>query len=233
MKKAATVLSCLLFALTIFFPAGVLVSGYFGCAFELINHYAFAVITAILSVCTVRFITAQDSMESKMVRVLLAIITPFSLFNALLYISACGKIGVITSVFVSAGCCCFLTVQYGKPAALKVIALVLSALMVLPVGLSSFAALIFENFGQDSVAQIVESPSGKYYAEVIVNDQGALGGNTFVYVNEKSEIDCIMFKIKKGAQNVYSGNWTSHINMEIYWKDEQCLVINAVEYAIE
>lgn len=230
MKKATTVLSCLLFTLIALFPAGVLCSACFGYTFKLISISAFAIITAILSVCAVSFsIMTKDAVKNKTIGVLLAIITPLSLINAVLYISVCSTIGVITSVFISVVCCCFLSVKHGKPVALKITALVLSALMVLPICYLSFIASIFGNISQNTVVQTVESPSGKYYAEVIYSDQGALGGDTFVDVYEKSGIDAVIFKIKKKPQRVYSGKY----GVEIYWKDERFLVINSVEYEIE
>lgn len=232
MKKAATILSSLLFALMILFPAGVLTAVYFGYLFNPISGFTFAVITAILSICTVVFsLQTEDAIQSRTLRVLLAMITPLSLFNAHLYIVSCidncNISGVIISAFVSAGCCCFLTVKYGKPFVLKIIALILSAFMALPISLAGCVVSIFVH---NTVLQTVESPNGKYYAEVIVSDHGALGGDTFVDVYEKSVIECI---IRKWNQRAYSGNWSDHINMEIYWEDEHCLVINSVEYEIE
>lgn len=232
MKKAAMILCCLLFALILLFPAGFFTAVYFGYLFNPISSFAFAVITAILSVCTVVVsFQTEDAIQSRAIRVLLAIITPLSLFNVHLYmvfcIDNCNISGVIISTFVSAGCCCFLTVKYGKPLVLKIIALVLSAFMALPISLAGCVVSIFVH---NAVLQTVESPGGKYYADVIVSDHGALGGDTFVDVYEKGGIDCI---IRKWNQRAYSGNWSDHINMEIYWKDEQCLVINAVEYEIE
>ena len=134
---------------------------------------------------------------------------------------------------LSAGCCCYLTVKYGKPLALKVVALVLSALMILPICFFSFIALIFGNIGQNTVVQTVESPSGKYYAQVIDSDQGALGGDTLVYVYQDCGINALVFKIEKKPQRVYFGEWGEFNNMQIHWKDDNCLVINSVEYEIK
>lgn len=234
MKKAIIVLSCLLFTLIILLPAGVLCFACFGYTFELKNSFAFAIIIAILSVCTVVFsLITKDAIKNRTISVLLAIITPLSLANAALFIFKCSTIGVITSVFISAGCCCYLTVKHGKPDTLKIIASALAALMVLPIVFFSFSALIFGNIGQNTVVQTVESPSGKYYAEVVDSDQGALGGNTLVDIYEKSGIDSILFKIEKKPQRVYSGEWGEFENMEIYWKDEHFLVINSIEYEIK
>ena len=234
MKKAISILMCLLFSLTILYPAGVLITACLGYRFELISISAFAVAIAVLSVCIVILdLVFKNQLESKTVQILLAVITPLSLINAVFYIFECSQIWVIASVLLSAGCCCFLTVKHGKPLALKIVALALSTLMVLPIGFFGFIALILDNLGQNTVVQTVESPSGKYYAQVIDSDQGALGGNTFVDVNEKSGINMILFKIEKKPQRVYIGDWGEFEDMQIHWKDDGCLVIDSVEYKIE
>ena len=234
MKKAISILMCILLSLTILYPAGVVITACFGYSFELVSVSAFAIAIAALSVCIVVLdLICKNTLENNTIRILLAIITPLSLINAVFYIFKCSQICVIVSVLLSAGCCCYLTVKYGKPLILKVVALVLSALIILPIGFFSFIALIFGNIGQNRVVQTVESPSSKYYAQVIDSDQGALGGNVLVDVYEKSKINAILFKIEKKPQRVYFGDWDEFENMQIHWKDDNCLVINSVEYEIE
>ena len=234
MKKAISILMCLLFVLTILYPAGIIITACFGYSFELISVSAFAIAIAALSVCTVVLdLICKNTIENNTIRILLAIITPFSLINAVFYIFECSQIWVIASVLLSAVCCCYLTVKYGKPVALKIVALVLSALMILPICFFSFIALIFGNIGQNTVVQTVESPSGKYYAQVISSDHGALGGDTLVDVYQDCGIHALIFKIEKKPQRVYFGEWGEFNNMQIYWKDDNCLVINSVEYEIE
>lgn len=105
--------------------------------------------------------------------------------------------------------------------------------MILPIGFFGFIALIFGNFGQNTVVQSVESPNGIYYAEVIDSDQGALGGDTLVDVYENKGIDILIFKISKEPQRIYHGDWGEFNDMELYWKYDYCLVINSVEYTIK
>lgn len=234
MKKAISISMCSLFVLTILYPAGILITACFGYSFELISVSAFAIAIAVLSVCIVVLnFVLKNILENKTMQILLAIITPLSLINAVLYIFEYPQIWVIASVLFSAGCCCYLTVKYGKPLSLKIVALVLSALEILPIGFFSFIALIFGNIAQNTVVQTVESPSGKYYAQVIDSDQCALGGDTLVDVYKKNGINAILFKIKKKPQTVYFGDWGEFENMQIHWKDDNCLVINSVEYEIE
>lgn len=135
MKKTISILAYVLFSLTILYPAGVIITACFGYTFELITVSTFAIAIAILSVCMVILdLVFNATLESKMSRTLLAIITPLALLNAVFYIFEHPNIGVIVCVLVSAGCCCYLTVKHGKPFVIKYVALALSALMVLPIG---------------------------------------------------------------------------------------------------
>ena len=234
MKKAILILTCLLFSLTIIYPACVIIAACFGYSFELTGVSAFTIAIATLSACiVVPDLIYKNALENNAIGSLSVIVTPLSLINAVFYISECPKIWVIASVLLSAVCCCYLTVKYGKPVALKIVALVLSALMILPICFFSFIALIFGNISQNTVVQTVGSPSGKYYAQVIDSDQGALGGDTRVNVYQDCGINAILFKIEKKPQRVYFGDWGEFENMQIHWKDDNCLVINSVEYEIE
>ncbi len=94
-------------------------------------------------------------------------------------------------------------------------------------------ALTFGNIGQNTVVKTVSSPSGKYYAQVIDSDQGALGGDTHVDVYQECGINALLFRIEKNPRRVYFGDWGEYENMKIYWKDDNCLVINSVEYEME
>ena len=128
---------------------------------------------------------------------------------------------------------CSLLVIYVKRLWIKIIALILSALMLLPMSFFGFILFIVGNISQNTVVQTVESPGGKYYARVIDSDQGALGGDTIVNVYENKGIDAVIFRIEKKPQRVYLGPWGAFKNMQIHWKDDGCLVINSVEYKIE
>lgn len=234
MRKFISVLMWILFALVHIYPLGFIISAYFEYSFRLMNVSVFAIVTAVLSIVIVLLDSKYNNVTlCKINKILSIFITPFSLFTAAFCVFAYSKIWVFVSGFVCVGCCCYITIKYCKPFVLKLTSLIISALLLLPIGFASFIALIFGNFGQNTVVQTVESPSGKYYAQVIDSDQGALGGNTFVDVYEKSEFNLIVFRVEKKPQRVYSGQWGVGENMQIYWKDNGCIIINSVEYEIE
>ena len=87
MKKAISILMCLLFALTILYPAGVIITACLGYSFQLISVSAFAIAIAVVSVCIVILdLVFKNQLESKMVQILPAIITPLSLINLYNYL---------------------------------------------------------------------------------------------------------------------------------------------------
>lgn len=232
MKKEASVWLYLLFALTILYPVGVILMAWFGYSFELISISAFAIAIAALSVYIV-IRTRKNTFENAAAKVLSAITAPLSLINAVFCSFECPQIWVIVSVWISVGCSGYLALKHGKPFALKLISLVLSVLMALPIGFISFVMLSFGNVGRNTIVQTIESPNSQYYAQVIDSDHGAMGGDTIVDVHKKSKINLILFRIEKIPQRVYFGDWGEWQDLQIYWKDDSCLVINSVEYAIE
>lgn len=233
MKKINSILIYLLFALTIILPVGTLATVCFGYRFELASITAFAVVIAVLSVCAVVLNRVYPlETDNKAIRIILSVIAPISLINSALFMLESHQISVIVSVSISAVCCSLLTVKHGKSDALKTTVLSLSALMALPVALFGLFILVFGNFGKNTVVKTVVSPNEKYYAQVIESDQGALGGDTFVDVCNNG-FDAIVFQINKKPQRVYKGGWGESEEMQIYWKDDSCLIINSTEYNIE
>lgn len=226
-------MTVVLLVLTAIYPAGVFLAACFGYRFVLRSVPAFAIAIAVLSLCaTIMAFVFKNTPESKVVRVLSALLTPLSLVNAMLCIVRCPEAPVAAGALLSAGCAFCLTIKLSEPSALKIVALVLSALMVLPVGFFSVIALLLGNFGQRTVVKTIESPDGTYYAQIIDSDQGALGGNTLVDVCEKSPLDLLLFRVEKKSQRVYSGDWGAYAEMQVFWKGNRCLVIDSVEYKI-
>lgn len=53
-----------------------------------------------------------------------------------------------------------------------------------------------------------------------------------VDVYENFKLDLLLFEIKKIGKRLYDGDWGEGRNMEVYWKDNDTLVINSIEYNI-
>ncbi len=85
--------------------------------------------------------------------------------------------------------------------------------------------------GENTELYRVESPDGSRYAVVTVNDQGALGGTTFVDVVEKPT-KLLFFPIKGESRRIYTGKWSEHDSIRVSWKDNSTLLINGIAYHI-
>ena len=234
MKKAISISEYLFVALLVLLPFGVLLSSCFGYEFKLADDTIFAVLTAVLSVgLVVLCAIAKDFPGSRTNTVLLGVSPLLALINAAFYLYVSSSVWVVVCMLICVGCCFYLAVRFGKPKSFRIVSLVLSVLLVLPVGFIGFGFLFFGNIGQDAVIQTVESPNSAYYAEVLDSDQGALGGYTLVTVHETKSINAVVFRISKKPQDIYYGDWGEFQDMEVSWKSENCLIINSVEYPIE
>ena len=233
MKRMISISRWVLFGYMALYSLGYLLLLEFGYTLELFSVPVVAISVAVLSVCVVVLdIIYKNTITNKVLCGLIATITPLSLINTFFYLMESDQVWILASGVVCFVCCCILTVKHAKPMALKIVALILSAMMVIPIGFFSLLVVFFP-IGQNTVVQTVESPNGGYYAELIDSDQGALGGDTVVYVYERWEINLLLFKIEKEPQQVYFGEWGEFKNMKIYWKNDHCIVINSVEYEVE
>lgn len=111
-----------------------------------------------------------------------------------------------------------------KKGILWIIGSILGAVIVVLLGIALFFALLFENIGQNTVVRVLPSPDGTFEARVIDSDQGAMGGATIVEVEKKGW---------SKPKRIYTGPWGTYETMEIYWKDEDTLVINGKEYRVD
>ena len=232
MKKPLPYLIIALFFLTILYPAGIIITAVMGYRFELISDWGFCLVIAALSAGIVILdFRYQGAAIPTAIRILLAILPPLSLIAAMFYFFSNPWLGLLGMVFV--GCSFHLSFRCGKPFVLSLISLVLSMVMLLPMCYIGFFALLFANFGENTVVQTLESPEGTYCAQVIDSDQGALGGNTAVdIIDQKHRIDLFLVKFEKNAQRIYIGDYGEHESMQIHWQDDSRLIINGEAYEI-
>jgi len=97
-----------------------------------------------------------------------------------------------------------------------------------------FIALLFWDFGPDSVIDSEMSPNGIYLAEVVSLDQGTLGRSTVVRVTRQGMDKSIPIgMLRKDPKQVYKGEFGEHETMTISWETDQALYINGTRFAIQ
>lgn len=94
-----------------------------------------------------------------------------------------------------------------------------------------FMCLFFGNIGITTVMYSKDSPKGKYVAEVIDDDQGALGGSTIVQVKSKESFSFLIGKIYKEPVLLCRRSWELWDEIEFEWVDENTLMVDGEEYS--
>lgn len=233
MKRAFYVILYIMLGLYIFFPLGSIVSGCFGYVFTLFNYTVFGFVSAAVSLAAaVIAVRSSGSARSKAEKAALILLPLLACVNWIFYLF---KSSSVISVICMPFCliCALVIAAQAKPISLKLFAMIPSLLLTVPLSFITFIWLIFGQTGLNTVVSTLPSPDGTYYAEVIDSDQGALGGDTIVYVYDTRCIDAVIFSASRAPERVYLGPWRAWQHMSIYWEDDRRLVINAKEYLFD
>lgn len=96
-----------------------------------------------------------------------------------------------------------------------------------------FFKMTFGQLVQETVVKQAVSPNRSYTAVVIDSDQGALGGNTLVDIEQNaSEINVWFGRFTK-ITRVYTGRWGEFDTMSVEWKNDSTLLIHGKSYQID
>ena len=239
MKITITALAWLLIALLLLLPAGVLICSGLGYVFRLDSYPLFAALPAVCGVFAfVLRSKAKPDPEMKTARTLFSLSAPLAVIAAAFYMRADPGVWTLVCCLVSIAACVSLAIAWGRQGPFKTCLLSVTAVLAVAVGAFCFICLFFENFpffgsfGASEVVRRVDSPSGSYVAEIIADDQGALGGATWVEVSGTNRIDVWLIHIEPVARRVYTGPWGEFETMELSWKNDACLEINGKDYRI-
>jgi len=155
---------------------------------------------------------------------------PFALLYSLSLLWLARWEKVIVPVFICLLCTMYLFRRYVKRSGLRLACKLLS-FVIIPVYLLLLPGFILlSDFGKTTVVKTLESPDGRYQAILVDVDQGALGGNTDVYVEDgrKSFHTGVISYQKKKL--VYRTGWGAFENMELVWDDHETLRIDGKPY---
>ena len=233
MKKTILLLSILL-AMIAWYPVLVVWSW--------VNHYtvtvlypllAFGVMTLLYVVLSLWLLLAKQKTVNTATSVLSCLLMAFS--PAWLLTAVWENISFLMFLLALMWVFCSfaLLICYGNPPLMKGIILGVNTLLVILLVLV-LCFVSFFSFGEMTVVQRLPSPEGTYYAELIDDDQGALGGNTLVYVYDtRQRIYLGLLMVQKNPQRVFMGRWGLFETMELEWESEQVLKINGRPYEVD
>ncbi len=234
MKNLSLVILWLLVCLIIILPISKIMLSVFDYSLEFISYPGFAVFTALLSLAATGLLFIVKEMpQSTALSVFSAILPFFAFLNSGIYLLNSTNHITIVSMVVTVFCSFVICIRHSHLAVLKVISLILASLAVIPMIFLTFIVFTFGRIATVTVVDTVYSPDGAYYVEVIDSDQGALGGDTFVELYEKSAVDLFFIRISKKPERIYHGDWGAYKKLDIYWKDENTVVIGSSEYYVQ
>lgn len=237
MKKLLSIFICALFFFTIFLPLGALIACAFGYSFIVFSYSFFAVVIAAEAATALILSFFCEAEQIKRVY------TAFVAFLPILIIVNCGvsflkcspnEFAVIEIAMMLAFLfAVILSLKIGRPATLNAVILAVSLVAVIPFVIINLLIFVFAGFGQSTVVEMIPSPDDERWVEVVDNDQGALGGATVVRVCEDKGIDAVVFKVQKNPKRIYVGEWREYLELDIRWKDDDCVIINSKEYVVD
>lgn len=103
-----------------------------------------------------------------------------------------------------------------------------AALVLLP--MAWFGHLLI---GEGTVVRSLDSPQGGYTAQVVSDDQGAMGGNTRVQtVRPARTVNLLFLTLEDAPQEIWTGEYSVSASLPLEWQDENTLLIAGEAYSV-
>lgn len=220
MKLASRISLAAFLGLSLLPPLGALLPG----TFSLRPLYAgLLALAAALSVLFCRLRPPKKSAA------LLTALPLLSLWDGLALLGDCPGLTSGTAILLSVAAAVYLALRFGRPLPLKAVTMSLFLLLLFPALLFALPGLF--PFGRDTVVHTLPSPDGTQTAQVIASSDGALGGDTFVILQESGGVNAGFFSIRPQPRLIYQGEWGEFEMMTLSWADDTHLLINGTSYS--
>lgn len=95
-----------------------------------------------------------------------------------------------------------------------------------------FVGILFWNFGVEYRSAPVPSPDGKYTAQVIISDQGALGEETYIAVTHGMELHLGLFTLEPLPEKTFIPDHYEHTHVHLAWEDNTSVRIENSVYKV-
>ncbi|MBQ7999692.1 MAG: zf-HC2 domain-containing protein [Ruminococcus sp.] len=237
--KMFTVLAFFFCVANAFTPLSIIITALTGFTFDIRSYPLWVVLHLLLSgLLAVLMIGLESKEASRADRILLTV----ALFMSILNWAVCLFTGtpqynrahnavVIGTLMAVSAVAIFVSVKFIKPLEKGITRSVIAGVFAVLLTFLSFIIIVFSGFGENAVVQSVDSPTGRYTAELVASDQGALGGDTVVYVTDNLlRVDFGLFTIHKAKETVYFGEWWEYESVTLQWVDNDTLSVGGHQY---
>ena len=197
-------------------------------SFTVKNGIVYAIVSSVLYFgIGILLITRKEKGIGKTSSVFLSVSLLLNQINTLLFIFRADNQAAMLLIALWFVMTAILVALYVKSIALTATFYTLSGILVLPILLF----IMLSDFGARTVIAREVSPDMRYCAEVIDDDQGALGGATILMVYRLDGSFSIgSFEFRKDETMFHSGSWGEF--EELHWKDEEHLTMNNRSYSM-
>lgn len=234
MKKLSVSSCIVLSVLNLLLPSTVLISSFLGYS-VFINAFFLSFFTALVSLLFVIIICFKKTWTvGRACKIIFFLLPAFSIINGFFYLTFDKSPAVLIFIITSMVCTVILLFKSVKSTSVKLTGVGIYSAFFIIYLLAFYFALMFSGIALETVVRTVPSPNGKYEAQVIDRDEGALGGSTYVYICEKQgDISLFPFTFQKKPRKIYSGDWGEFEILVPYWTEENSVVIFGKEYELQ
>ncbi len=194
------------------------------------NEIVILAVQAGISVIVLTLMSIFKSRIGRTGRILLLLDLPLVLLNALVFADPQSAWALLPSV-ISVACvfaCFMFLVPDNNFKATSVVFSVLIAICF--VGLTIWN-LVISGAVDSEVRSTVTSPNGEYNA-VIVSESSILGDSMVVRIEKVNpELNLVLGELYVPEKEIYEGEGYEVETAKVYWKDDNTVVINDVEYS--
>lgn len=226
----------ILFCEAAFFPLVILLTEIFHYTLFIDSGMIFAVLSTVIAYAAAIALLGKCEERAKgLFAVLLAVTPILSAVGTFFFCFTARKSPGAVALMLSRVVILLLCAAYCfKGVGLKILSFAAAILCTAPVILYLPFAVFFETiggFGLQTVLVSEASPHGTFIAEVIDDNQGALGGNTILNVWRcGGSFSVGSFRFLKDYRNLHTGVWGEYRSFS--WEDDTHLVLNGKRYRV-
>ena len=214
------------------YPLCRLVGGWFGWQYAL---YSPALYSAALLALALAAVLRAGPPASRLDRWIRALTFPASLVFWVC-LTLYGLSGLLAPLFslMASFCAAALLARGGRTTARKIWRGVLSGIPLLAACLLYLAMCLFRLFPfGEVIRRVYPSPGGEYLAEVIVTDEGALGGSARVEVRPRANarFGLLLGEFRRFPDTAFWGDWIDPAEAEVAWLDDEHFLFAGTRYA--
>ncbi len=205
-------------------------------SFSLWNYNSYAVLALLVSFIAAVAVLSRTAKSRKDIplksRIVIILLPLLVIINWICYIVLASFKTIVLCMPACFICTLIYMLKHIKHKGWKIALAILYILILVPVCFILLLCLLFGNFGSRTVTETVYSPDGKYRAEVINNDMGALGGSTLVNVYNEQVLELYIIKISEKPQCIYEGAWNEYNDIKIIWTDNRTVLVNGKRHQL-